>query len=117
VAKDKFKANILLRPALTIVFGFFGAFIARSGTPPDIFAITGDYFLIIAFGSFAVLGFILPDLIELAGKAGLAVLAKQIAERIPNPSASRLNVRNISLRRGGKNRSYENALDLCMALY
>lgn len=94
--------KIFLRPALTVVFGFFGAFIARLVTPPEIFAITGDYFLIIAFIAFAALGFVLPDILELAGKAGITALAKQIAERIPNPAGAHISVPRITLRQKGK---------------
>lgn len=78
------KRNVLLRPALSIIFGFIGVLVARSGTPPEIFEVVGDYFLLIAFLAFATLGFILPDVLVLAGKAGIAVLAKQIAENIPS---------------------------------
>lgn len=94
--------KIFLRPALTIVFGFIGAFIARSGTPPEIFAVTGDYFLLVAFVAFAALGFILPDIVELAGKAGIAALAKQIAERVPTPKTSGINVPRFPFPKRGK---------------
>ncbi|OGD88494.1 hypothetical protein A3I53_04115 [Candidatus Curtissbacteria bacterium RIFCSPLOWO2_02_FULL_40_13b] len=77
------KLKIFLRPSLTIIFAFIGAFIARGGTPPEIFAITGKYFIFVAFLAFGILGFILLDLVELAGKAGIAALAKQIASYIP----------------------------------
>ena len=73
------KFKIFLRPALAVTFGFIGAIIARGGTPPDIFAVTGGYFLIVAFLAFATLGFILPDIIELAGRAGITALSHQIA--------------------------------------
>ena len=106
------KLKIFLRPALTIVFGFFGAFIARSGTPPAIFAVTGEYFVFVAFIAFAILGFILPDIIELAGKAGIAVLAKQISEKLPTSPTSRLSVPKITLRRNRKNATYDNPLIL-----
>lgn len=79
------KPKFFLRPSIAIVFGFVGAFIARGGTPPEIFAIVGDYFLIVAFLAFATLGFILPDILELAGRAGINALARQIAELIPDP--------------------------------
>ncbi len=102
------KLKVFLRPALAIVFGFVGAFIARGSTPMAILAIGGDYFLLIAFLAFAALGFILPDILELAGRAGIAELARQIAERIPNPYASRLNVPKISFR---KNRSEKKYVD------
>lgn len=86
--------KFLFRPSIAIVFGFIGVFIARSATPPQIFAVTGEYFLLIAFLTFATFGFLLPDIVELAGKAGLAVLARQIADRIPNPrNVSRINFR------------------------
>lgn len=79
------RSKVFLRPSIAIVFGFVGAYIARGGTPPEIFAIVGDYFLIVAFLSFATLGFILPDVLELAGRAGINALARQIAELIPDP--------------------------------
>lgn len=79
------KLNILLRPSLAVVFGFIGALVARGGTPPTIFAITGEYFLVIAVLSFGTLGFILPELVELAAKAGIAAMARQIAAHLPTP--------------------------------
>ena len=79
------KLKIFLRPSLAIIFGFIGAFIARGGTPPEIFTITGRYFLVVAFLAFATLGFILPDILELAGKAGIAALAHQIVKSLPRP--------------------------------
>lgn len=87
--------KFLFRPSIAIVFGFIGVFVARSSTPSQIFAVTGDYFLLVAFLTFATLGFLLPDIVELAGKAGITVLARQIADRIPNPR----NVSRIKFRR------------------
>lgn len=81
------KLKTLLRPSLTIVFAFIGAVVARSGTPPAIFAITGEYFLIVAVLAFGILGFMLPEIAELAGKAGVAALARQIAKYLPDPRA------------------------------
>jgi uncharacterized protein YacL len=106
------KPKSFLRLALFIVFGFIGAFVARSGTPPDIFAITGGYFLLAAVIAFATLGFILPDVLELAGRAGIAALAKQIADHIPNPAGSSISVRNFSFRgrKNKKNSGYVNPL-------
>ncbi len=86
------KPKSFLRLALFIVFGFIGAFVARSGTPPDIFAITGGYFLLAAVIAFATLGFILPDVLELAGKAGIAALAKQIADHIPTRTGPQISM-------------------------
>ncbi len=92
------KFKFLFRPSIAIVFGFVGVFMARSATPPQIFAVTGEYFLLIAFLTFATFGFMLPDILELAGKAGLSVLARQIADRIPDPR----NVSRIKFRRRTK---------------
>lgn len=79
------KLKTLLRPSLAIVFAFIGAVVARSGTPPDIFAVTGEYFLIVAVLAFGTLGFMLPEIAELAGSAGIAALAHQIAKYLPDP--------------------------------
>lgn len=89
------KSKVFLRPSIAIVFGFIGAYVARGGTPPEIFAIVGEYFIIVAFLSFATLGFILPDVLELAGRAGINALAKQLAELIPDPR----RVSNLRIRR------------------
>lgn len=87
------KFKVLLRPALTIVFGFFGAWIAKSGVSP-LFASSSAYFVIVAFLAFGVLGFILPDIIELVGRAGINALAKQLAGMISNmPSVARTSFR------------------------
>jgi len=96
------KFKILLRPALTVVFGFIGALVARSGTPPVIFAATGDYFLIVAVLAFAILGFILPDILELAGRAGITALSHQIA--------SYLQTARKKVRKGSKITKYANAM-------
>jgi len=85
------KSRVFFRPSIAIVFGFIGAFVARAGTPPEVYAIVGEYFLIVAFLAFTTLGFILPDVLELAGRAGLNVLAGQLAELI----ASRRRVSGI----------------------
>lgn len=78
------KSRVFLRPSIAIVFGFLGALVARAGTPPEVYQVVGEYFLIVAFLAFTTLGFILPDVLELAGRAGLNVLAGQIAEIIAN---------------------------------
>jgi uncharacterized protein YacL len=52
-------------------------------TPPEIFAITGNYFLLVAIFAFGILGFILPELLELIGQAGVAALAGQIVSYLP----------------------------------
>src|SRR3989339_1748519 len=85
------KLRIFLRPALSVIFGFLGAFIAKTGTPPEIFEITGDYFLIVAVAAFGFFCFILPDILELAGKAGIAALAAQIVKSLPRPRRGKKN--------------------------
>lgn len=99
------KYRVFFRPSIAIVFGFIGAYVARGGTPPEIFAVVGDYFLIVAFLAFATLGFILPDVIELAGKAGINALAKQISERFPDPR--RVSSLRFSRRKSTKTRQHE----------
>ncbi len=80
------KLKLFLRPSIAVVFGFIGLVVAKNGTPSEIFNITGSYFLVVAALGFGTLGFLLPDILELAGRAGIAALAKQIADRIPTPS-------------------------------
>lgn len=104
------KPKVFLRPSIAIVFVFIGAYIARSGTPPEIFAITGNYFTLIAALSFGTLGFILPDILELAGKAGIAVLARELAERIPNPRMVDLRPRIPFRGRNSKAKKYDNPI-------
>lgn len=101
------KLKIFLRPSLTIIFAFIGAFIARGATPPEILVISGTYFIFVAFLAFGVLGFILPDLVELAGKAGIAALARQIASYIPAPDVRGFPFKN---RRSKKTVKFENPL-------
>lgn len=91
------KLKPLLRPTLAIVFTFIGAVIADSLGPENLGG--PDYFLIVAAVAFGTLGFILPEVLEFAGRAGIAVLARQIASYIPSPaeslSASRLALSKI----------------------
>lgn len=77
------KLRFLLRPSLAIVFGFIGALIAKVLTPAEIWVVSGFWFLVVGAGAFGLLGFILPELATLAGKAGIAVLAGQIVAQIP----------------------------------
>lgn len=104
------KSKIFIRPSIAIVFVFIGAYIARSGTPPEIFAITGNYFTLVAALAFGTLGFILPDIIELAGKAGINVLARELADRIPSPSTVGLRSRFPFNRKNKKSRKYDNPI-------
>lgn len=97
---NKFK--VFLRPTLAIVFGFIGVLIARSAMPSDVFSFSARYFFIlIALVAFGILGFILPDILELAGRASITALARQIASYLPNGSPGRL-VAGLSLRKRKK---------------
>lgn len=89
------KLKILLRPALAIVFAFLGAFIANT-LRPEAPRGTLDLVLIVAAVAFATLGFILPEVVEFAGRASIAVLARQIASYIPTPAES-LSVSRMAL--------------------
>lgn len=92
------KLKVFLRPALSIVFAFVGAFIARSLRPAEV-AVNGlDLFLVLATLAFGVLGWIFPEIIELSGRAGIAALARQIASHIPTPTAPRISVPRIAFR-------------------
>lgn len=96
------KFKILLRPSLTIILGFIGALVAKSSTPPAVFAVAGDYFLVIAALAFGTLGFILPDVLELAGRAGIAALANQIVGYLPKyPGGFSLRKRSKARRNTG----------------
>lgn len=77
------RLKLFLRPSLAIVLGFVGALVAKNSTPQAVLTITGDYFLIVAALAFGTLGFILPDILELAGRAGIAALANQIVGYLP----------------------------------
>lgn len=81
------KLKTLLRPSLAIVFAFIGVFIARSSAP-EILAVTGNWLLLAVALAFGILGFILPEVLEFAGRAGIAALARQIVSYLPTPSVS-----------------------------
>ena len=80
------KSNIFFRIILAVFIGSVGVLIAKAVPPPELFVATGDLFFIVAALAFGILGFISPDLVRLAGRAGIAALASQIAGYIPNPS-------------------------------
>lgn len=103
------KLKVFLRPSLAVVFAFIGVVIARRGVPPELLEIFGNWLLIVAALAFGILGFILPEVAELAGRAGIAALARQIASYLPTPSS--LSVPTFSFRRKSKGRGkYANPL-------
>ena len=77
------KSNVFFRLILAVFLGAIGVLIAKAVPPPELFVATGDYFFIIAALAFGILGFISPDLIKLAGQAGVSALASQIADHLP----------------------------------
>lgn len=95
------RLKVFLRPALTVVFAFIGVFIARSLRPVEGAGL--DPFLLLAAAAFGILGFILPEVAELAGRASIAALARQIASNIathfPTPGAPKLSVPKIHFKR------------------
>lgn len=91
------KFKILLRPSLAIVFAFIGVVVVRRGAP-EILAVFGNILLIAAALAFGILGFILPEVLELAGRAGIAALARQIVSYLPTPSGG-LSVPTFSFRK------------------
>src|SRR3989344_410725 len=99
--------SFFVRLAIGIVFGFIGLFVARFG-PLEFFGFFGTYFLAVAFLAFGILGFILPEIIELAGKAGITALAVQIGKYVPNPPAP-INVGPFK-RNGRKQSKYVNPI-------
>ena len=80
--------KLLLRPVLAIVLGFIGALIARNVTANTIFSEDPKYLLLVVAAAFGTLGFILSDILELAGKAGVAALARQIVGYLPSKTYS-----------------------------
>lgn len=88
----------LIRLVLAIVLGFIGALIARNVAKDTIFSVGPKYLLLVVAAAFGTLGFILPDIAELAGKAGIAALARQIVGYLPTKPQS-----SFTLRRSPKN--------------
>lgn len=83
----KFKLKFYVRPALAIVFVFLGVWIASLGVPEEIEGPGRIVILSIAGLAFALLGFILPELIEFVGRAGITAIAMQIMRELPKEAA------------------------------
>ncbi|MBI3342195.1 hypothetical protein HY024_03670 [Candidatus Curtissbacteria bacterium] len=81
--KTKFKIRFYVRPALSITFTFVGVFIASQGLPTEIVGGSRIVILAIAGIAFALLGFNLPELVEIIGKWGVTAIAMQIMREIP----------------------------------
>ena len=83
VTKDK-KVNvkIILRITLSVLFGLVGVLFGRVVLHPD-----ADFLIIVSLFAFGILGFILPEVLELAGQAGITALANQIMKALSDPSS------------------------------
>src|SRR3989338_1106635 len=79
----KYKLKFYIRPALAITLAFVGVYIAGIGIPVDIAGAGIMVILAVAGLAFAVLGFILPELAELVGRAGITAIAMQIMRELP----------------------------------
>lgn len=86
----KYKLKFYVRPALAITFAFVGVYIAGIGIPLDITGGSRVVILSVAGAAFAVLGFILPELVELIGRAGITAIAMQIMRELPREATLRL---------------------------
>lgn len=83
----KYKLKFYIRPALAIAFAFVGVFIAKLGVPAEIDGVSRLIILSVAGIAFAVLGFILPELVEFFGRAGITAIAMQIMREWPKEAA------------------------------
>ncbi|MDO8486918.1 MAG: PIN domain nuclease [Candidatus Curtissbacteria bacterium] len=94
----------VLRFILAVVFGFIGAFVAKV-----VFQSQQAFFIVLAIFSFGILGFILPEVIELAGRAGIVAIAAQIAKYLQEVQGSHLSVPTLGFNRKKKTSKYTNA--------
>lgn len=89
------KARVFLRIVLSIVLAFIGALVARGGIGEGVLAGGSIFIILAAVLAFGTLGFLLPDIIEIAASAGVASLAKQIAANI-NPAGTFTAATNVA---------------------
>jgi len=97
----------VLRFILAIVFGFIGAFVAKV-----VLQSQAAFFIVLAIFSFGILGFILPEFLEFAGRAGIAAIAAQIVKYLQEVAPSHLFVPRIRFSRKKKTSKYINPLVL-----
>ena len=90
---------------MAIVLGFIGAFIAKV-----IFPTLQPVFAVLAIFSFGILGFILPEFLELVGRAGIAAIAAQITKYLQEVQGPHLTVPTIRFNRRKKTSKYVNPL-------
>lgn len=84
------KSNLkfYVRPALAVAFAFVGVFIAKLGVPAEVDGVSRLIILSVAGIAFAVLGFILPELVEFFGRAGITAIAMQIMRELPKEASN-----------------------------
>jgi uncharacterized protein YacL len=77
-----------VRPALAIAFAFVGVFIAKLSLPSEVDGASRLIILSVAGIAFALLGFVLPELVEFFGRAGITAIAMQIMRELPKEAAN-----------------------------
>lgn len=82
------KLRFYVRPVLAITFAFLGVYIAGIAVPQGLATVSRVIIFAIAGGAFGVLGFILPELVELLGRAGIAAIAMQIMREFPKEAVN-----------------------------
>lgn len=97
------KFKFLLRPLLALIFAILGVVGIRAARFADIFQANENILLVIGALSFAILGYILPDILELTGKAGIAALARQLVRYLPSPPSPNLRVPRMPFRKNSSN--------------
>ncbi len=94
----------VLRFILALVFGFIGAFVAKVVLQSQV-----AFFIVLAIFSFGILGFILPEFLELAGRAGIVAIAAQISKYLQEVQPPHLSVPTLGFSRKKKTSKYTNA--------
>lgn len=81
------KHNLIFRLTLSGFVMLLGILIAGLIIPRELIFSSGLIIILVAAIAFGVLGFILPELLALAAKAGVEEVAKQIVRKFPGSSA------------------------------
>lgn len=95
--------RVILRFILAVVFGFIGAFVAKV-----VLQSQAAFFIVLAIFSFGILGFILPEFLEFAGRAGIVAIATQITKYLQEVQAPHLSVPTLGFSRKKKTSKYAN---------
>ena len=76
-----------VRPALAVAFAFVGVLVARLGVPGEVDGVGRLIILSVAGIAFGLLGFVLPELLEFFGRAGITAIAMQIMRELPKEAS------------------------------